>query len=249
MTTFFALAAALSVAALLAVLWPLVGPLPRRVAAAGGAGKAADGVATPDAPEAASAVGHATPTTNAPVTPAHRRLAGALVLLLPLLAAGLYAVTGAPSVLRAIAADDDSLDRLEAATRAEPASVEAWRRLARGHEHRGDFERAVTAWKRAVDLAPNDADLLLDYAVTLGMARGAKLDGEPEALIERAIELAPDHVQALALSGSVRFERGDYAGAIAQWERVLAQVPADAEVAQSIRAGIDKARALEQARR
>ena len=247
MTTFFALAAALSVAALLAVLWPLVGPPPRRVAMAGGAGKAADGVMAPGAHDAANALAAAAPT--APVTPAHRRLAGALVLLLPLLAAGLYAVTGAPSVLRAIAADDDSLDRLEAATHAEPASVEAWRRLARGHEHRGDFERAVVAWKRAVDLAPNDADLLLDYAVTLGMARGAKLDGEPEALIERAIELAPDHVQALALSGSVRFERGDYAGAIAQWERVLAQVPADAEVAQSIRVGIEKARALEQARR
>ena len=95
MTTFFALAAALSVAALLAVLWPLVGPPPRRVAMAGGAGKAADGVMAPGAHDAANALAAAAPT--APVTPAHRRLAGALVLLLPLLAAGLYAVTGAPS--------------------------------------------------------------------------------------------------------------------------------------------------------
>jgi len=46
------------------------------------------------------------------------------------------------------------------------------------------------------------------------------------------------------LSGSVRYERKDYAGAVALWQQVLAQVPADSAAAGSIADSLAKAESL-----
>ena len=102
----------------------------------------------------------------------------------------------------------------------------------------------ISALADLVKRRPNDANLLADYAVALAMSTGQQLAGEPEQLIQRALALDPKNVQALALSGSVRFERKDYAGAIALWRQVLAQAPADSAIAESIADSIAKARVL-----
>jgi cytochrome c-type biogenesis protein CcmH len=78
----------------------------------------------------------------------------------------------------------------------------------------------------------------------LAMSTTQHLAGEPERLIERALAVDPKNAQALALSGSMRFERGDYAGAIALWRQVLSQVPADSPIASSIMHSIDKAQLM-----
>jgi cytochrome c-type biogenesis protein CcmH/NrfG len=91
---------------------------------------------------------------------------------------------------------------------------------------------------------PDDAGALTDLAVMLAMSTTQHLAGEPERLIERALAIDPKNAQALALSGSVRFERKDYAGAIALWRQVLAQVPAESPIAGSIAQSIEKAQAL-----
>lgn len=93
-------------------------------------------------------------------------------------------------------------------------------------------------------LQPPDADLLTDYAVTLGMSQGRTLVGAPEAVIQQALSLNPRHVQALALSGSASFEKRDYQGAIATWGQLLSLVPLGDEVRASIEANIRKAEAL-----
>ncbi|WP_085316595.1 tetratricopeptide repeat protein [Derxia lacustris] len=222
MTGFLLLALALGLLALGFVLWPLLGPV-------------ANGAAAP-------AWGGGTAPVDLPSPPRARRTAAVLAVALPLLAAGVYLKVGAPALLTA--AEVASVDALLAATRARPGDAAAWRDLAHAQERQGSFADAVESYRRAVALAPDDADLLLDFAVTLGMKDGAHLDGEPERLIERALALAPDHVQALALLGSVRFERQDYAGAVEQWEKVLAQVPPDSDVAASISQGIERARSL-----
>jgi cytochrome c-type biogenesis protein CcmH len=49
----------------------------------------------------------------------------------------------------------------------------------------------------------------------------------------------------LALAGSAAFEAGRFAQARAQWEKLLATVPADSEAAQGVRASIAQARAKE----
>ncbi|HEV8312567.1 MAG TPA: hypothetical protein VGQ23_05830 [Burkholderiaceae bacterium] len=102
----------------------------------------------------------------------------------------------------------------------------------------------ITALSEHVKRHPDDVCALTDLAVMLAMSTTQHLAGEPERLIERALAVDPKNAQALALSGSMRFERGDYAGAIALWRQVLSQVPADSPIASSIMHSIDKAQLM-----
>ena len=83
--------------------------------------------------------------------------------------------------------------------------------------------------------------LLADYADVLAMTQGRRLQGEPEALVARALAADPNHVKALALAGSAAFERGEYRAAIRHWQLLLTRVPANVDFARSIRGGIAQA--------
>jgi len=63
-------------------------------------------------------------------------------------------------------------------------------------------------------------------------------------LVERALAVDPTHWKALALAGTVAFERNDYAQAVAYWERMKATVPPGSPLAGSIDASIAEARQL-----
>lgn len=136
------------------------------------------------------------------------------------------------------------VQRLSERLQRNPDDAAGWRMLVRSYETLGRFDEAVKAWERLFQIAPPDADQLTEYAVTLGMSQGQRLAGEPEKVLEAVLQREPNHVQALALSGSAAFERHDYARAIERWQRLLKQAPADEDVRQRIGAQIDKAREL-----
>jgi len=183
-----------------------------------------------------------------------RAAALAVALFVPLVAALGYWQLGNPAAIRGVPAMDVSnvtpeqmralTERLWERMHAEPGDPQGWMLLGRSLAVFGDHERAAQAYARAAALVPSDANLLADYADALAMASGGKLEGEPFALVQRALAIDPEHVKALALAGSARFERGEHAAAIEYWDRVLKQVPADSEFARSVATSIEEARRL-----
>jgi cytochrome c-type biogenesis protein CcmH len=85
--------------------------------------------------------------------------------------------------------------------------------------------------------------VLVDLADVLAMANGQRLAGEPEKLVERALQIDPQNLKGLALAGTAAFERGDFARAAAFWERMLPLVAADSEDARIVRENVAQARA------
>ena len=134
--------------------------------------------------------------------------------------------------------------RLAEKMKANPQDADGWLQLARSYETLRRFDLAVGAYEHLLALTPDNPDLLTDYAVTLAMSLDQRLAGAPEKLIARALQIDPNHVQALALSGSAAFEREDYAGAVKAWKRILDRLPPEAEMATSIADNIAKAQAL-----
>lgn len=183
------------------------------------------------------------PVPAAPPGDPQRGLAVGLAVALVAGAALVYAAVGVPASLLAVRTPE-TVPELVQHLKTSPADAAAWRQLARAYEAAQRFDEAVEAYRQLVKLAPGDADALLDYAVTLAMSGNQQLSGEPEQLIEQALALAPQNVQALALAGSVRFERQDYAGAVALWRQVLLHAPADSPVAADIAKSIAKAESL-----
>jgi len=181
-----------------------------------------------------------------------RAVAWAVGAGIPLLAAALYLFVGNPGALapqsdpHAVTVQqlETMVERLAARLRESPDDLEGWKLLGRSYGALGRFPESAGAYARAAALAPRDAQLLADFADVLAMARGQSLEGEPEKLIARALELDPKNLTALALAGTAAYARQDYATAAAQWEKMLPLVPADSEDARIIRANVEEARTL-----
>lgn len=186
---------------------------------------------------------------------AHRAKANttALVLALglPLAAAALYAKVGNTDALQLpapVAAEapggmdevEQMVERLAQRMAASPDDEAGWTMLARSLGALQRFPEASRAYSRAVELAPNDAQLLADYADVLAIAQGNDARGEPERLIARALKAAPDNLKALALAGSAAFERNDLAAARSHWAKALALAPPGSSFAMGMARNLDE---------
>jgi cytochrome c-type biogenesis protein CcmH len=277
MTLFWAIAAALTVAALLFLVPPLI----RRRTAAPDARIAANaaiyreqleelgaelqrGALTLKEFERASReIEHrivAEHTGGGPEPATHRPpVAAALTvgLLLPIAVVLGYLQLGNPGAIDSAPGDasapahalnsgqmESLVERLEARMQQTPEDAEGWILLGRSLGVLAQYDRSAAAYARAAKLVPGDAGLLADYADALAMAQGRKLEGEPFAIVKRALQADPAHVKSLALAGTAEFERRNYAAAIAYWERILKVVPAESEFARSVAGSIAEAREL-----
>lgn len=175
----------------------------------------------------------------------------AIGVAVPLVALGLYLLLGSPEGIgpggagrsggaHAVTAEqiDAMVQKLAARLEREPEDAEGWVMLARSYGALGRFAESSRAYAKATERLPGDAQLLADYADILAMAQGRQLQGEPEALVKRALRADPNNLKALALAGTVAFEKRDFDGAIAHWKRILDLVPAESEFAQSVRGSI-----------
>ncbi|HTQ75549.1 MAG TPA: c-type cytochrome biogenesis protein CcmI [Burkholderiales bacterium] len=183
-----------------------------------------------------------------------RGAALALGLAIPVCALAVYLTVGNPRALGPQADAGASphgvtaqqfeamVDRLAARLESNPGDAEGWTMLGRSYAVLGRFPESSRAYAKAVALVPDDAQLLADYADALAMAQGRTLQGEPEKIIKRALAADPNNVKALVLAGTAAFDRNDKAGAAGFWERALAVLPADSEMAGRVRASIVEAR-------
>ena len=135
-------------------------------------------------------------------------------------------------------------ERLKRKLERNPGDGRGWALLARSYVELDRHAASVPAFEKAVMLTSGDAQLLADYADALGMVNGRKLDGRPAELIHKALEIDPNNTKALLLAGTIAFRQGDYAGAVEQWEAVIAGAPPGSQLADEVRASIAEARSL-----
>jgi cytochrome c-type biogenesis protein CcmH len=183
--------------------------------------------------------------------PPGRGFTWTLAAAVPLAAVALYVLVGNPGAvdreaqLHASRAQVEAMvERLAARLRENPDDVNGWKLLGRSYGIMGRYAEAADAYAKAAMRSPRDAQLLADLADVLAMARGQSLQGEPEQLALRALEIEPGNLKALALAGSAAFERKDFAAAAKHWERMLAYVEPNSEDARSIQQNVAEARSL-----
>ena len=180
-----------------------------------------------------------------------RAFVAAVAVAIPVAALGVYLLVGSPGALSLQSEHqmnaqqlEAMVERLAARLRENPDDVEGWKLLGRSYGALGRFPEAVDAYVKAATRAPRDAQILADLADVLAMSRGQRLQGEPEKLVLRALELDPQNLKALALAGTAAFERKDFAAAVRYWQRMLPLVAAASEDARSIQASIAEAQSF-----
>lgn len=128
----------------------------------------------------------------------------------------------------------------------DPSNIEGWVMLGRSYSVLGRYPDAVDAYKKAIQLAGEDSQLLADYADAIAMATGESLEGEPMQWLEKSLKLDPNNQKALWLMGTGMFERGDFGAAIVYWEHLQKMLPPDSQDANAMQANIDEARSYQQ---
>lgn len=191
-----------------------------------------------------------------------RRLAAALLVLLPLASIVIYNKIGSPASVtipaaapnvqpvaaaqstaehNAMAGDiEPLLNSLKSKLEKNPGDGSGWALLARSYVELRRHAEAVPAYEKAVKAIPDDPQLLADYADALAVVNGHNLAGKPEELANQALKLDPHHTKALLLAATAAFNRKDYKLAIAHWELLQQDLPADSDILPEVKASLNE---------
>jgi len=113
----------------------------------------------------------------------------------------------------------DQIVGLEAETRRNPANAAAWIELGNAYFDSDQVKQSIEAYRKALDLQPNNADVATDMGVML------RKDGRPQDAIQafdRAIAINPKHEISRLNKGIVLLhDLQDGPGALRAWEGLL----------------------------
>ena len=195
------------------------------------------------------------PVQKAPRNPA-KVLAIVMAVLLPLFTVPLYMKLGntkamlSPQEQSAAAGDgiirtEEGLQELASKLKDNPENPNGWFILARSYIEMKRYEEGAKAYEELVKLVPDEAQLWANYADVYAMAHGRTLQSpEVAKILEQALALDPNNITALALTGSVGMERGDYVMAIANWQKLYGFLQPGSPDAQQFKVSIQRARDL-----
>ncbi len=191
------------------------------------------------------------PAGGPAAAPARAGLATVIVLALavPLGAVGLYAGLGNSGAIDYQPTDNSpqkraerAIEELRKSMETPPSKPEEWIRVGRAFAGVARFNDAVRAFNRADELVRKDADLLVELADLMTAAANDQLEGRPMELVRQALALNPKHPMGLMLTGTSAYRRGEYAAAIAEWEKLLTVLPPGTRDVESVQANIEQAR-------
>lgn len=133
------------------------------------------------------------------------------------------------------------VDGLAARLADNPDDLTGWRRLGRSYLVLNRRSDAVDAYRHAAELAPDDVEVLLDYAHALFPAGTSERDMPPAFLevIDTVRRLEPGNAEGLFFGGMIAVRRGDTAQARALWSQLVEMLPGDSPVKAAVQRRLD----------
>jgi cytochrome c-type biogenesis protein CcmH len=116
-----------------------------------------------------------------------------------------------------------------------PQDAEAWFMLGRTQMSKQDYDAATNAFRRSNEFMADEPGILFALADAIGMQNNGSLQGEPEALIQRGLEMAPRFPNGLWLAGMAAEQRGDFKSAHEYWSLLLPMIGDNPESENEVR--------------
>lgn len=184
-------------------------------------------------------------TIKAKTDRAARATIALLIVLVPVIVAGVYLQTGSPDLVdpakRAAAAAPNQqsphapgsiaelVAELERRMQQDPENPKGWFLLGRTYMQLNRYDDAVRAFERLDALLPDNPTVLISLADALSMQNGGQVPEKAVQLLDRVLEIEPDNVTALWLRGNAAGQRHQDTDALRYWGRaypLLADEPA-----------------------
>ena len=191
-------------------------------------------------------------TENAAGSKSPRALVSAMVLavLLPVAAMSTYVWLGQPQGLdpqmtAAEASQQPDLqamaDSLAQKLQTDSSDPQRWVMLGRTYRALNQYDKALPAYQKALDLRGDD-DIALERAEVLALRRGGDFSGEPWAVIRQVLAKNARHFNGLALAGSASYAQGDYKKAIQYWQLARSELNENDEELKGLDIALNTAR-------
>lgn len=190
---------------------------------------------------------------------AHWAVAIVVMILIPLVAVGGYLRLGQPQLIESKATDSKEdaqlasiemmVNKLQERLAKNADNLTDWDMLARTLTVLERFSEANDAFIKTLALGGDtDPEILVSFAESLGKGNAGELKGLPTLLLEKVLQLDPNHQKALWIYGFAAMQSQKYALAATHWQRLLDQIPADESSArQTLASAIAEAQQLAQA--
>ncbi len=118
-----------------------------------------------------------------------------------------------------------------------------WMLYARAATALQRYEQALEAYAHAYKLEPQRPGILLGYAQLLINLGGAEQLQTAARLLSELLQVEPQNVDALSLTGAVAYQRGDYEQAVQAWRLLTQLMAADDPRYQAVQEALDDAQA------
>jgi len=124
-----------------------------------------------------------------------------------------------------------------------PNDLQGWVTLGRTQRSLGEYNSAVKAFERALQVAGDNssAELLSDYGETLVFESFGTVSPRAVEIFKEALAKDPQEIKSRFYIAASRSQLGDYRGAIALWRGLTADAPPDAPWLESVREQISNA--------
>jgi cytochrome c-type biogenesis protein CcmH len=144
-------------------------------------------------------------------------------------------------------ADVDSLiSSLEAKLKQNPNDAEGWRMLGWSFFETGRYAESATAYRKATQLAPANAEYWSSLGEALVLAGSGDVPTDASGAFKRALSLDANDPRARYFLGVEQDMAGDHEAAIETWLNLLEDTPAGAPWAADVRKTIEQVATKEQ---
>ena len=186
---------------------------------------------------------------------AGKRVALAIVLVLPLLAGAFYLALGSPELpdrpysgraaqiadmRQRTATIQGMVDRLAERLKSDPSDGKGWAMLGRSYRALGRMDEAKDSYAKAAKLLPAEVQVRVEYAILLlDEAEGDTLPPEVVRLMAEALALDPNQPDALYFLGLDAAAKGEKTKAGKLWTRLLDKLPPDSPARSQVQQQLD----------
>jgi len=168
------------------------------------------------------------------------RIAAATGLLLPLTAVAVYLQTGSPGIpsqsieaRRTAPAADSEMAKLisavETRLKEHPDDGRGWDVIAPVYLRLGRYAEAAQAYAHAARLLGENARRLSGFAEAIMLRDNGRVGNEARNALKQLLKLEPGHVQARFWLAFAKEQDGQFAEAVADYEKLMAEAPSGAE--------------------
>ncbi|MCW8964111.1 MAG: c-type cytochrome biogenesis protein CcmI [Gammaproteobacteria bacterium] len=140
---------------------------------------------------------------------------------------------------------DQMVETLAAKLRDNPDNAEGWQMLGKSYLVLDRMPDAVKAYARAYELlGDTNAELLADYAEVLAFSSDDNMQGKPAELVNKALQLDPQHAKSLWLAGFAAMQNEDPGLALRHWQALLSSPVLDEQTREMVKRNISQVRGI-----